>query len=117
MLAPAVECLKETLAKFGPAVAGGLIQRMGRDLAHMYQRIEAYVPQEVRNWLEQMEKEVAAFAGRMQSMVDAASDESEIRNLSARLTAAGLTVDTYDVLRMRKNKQPAAWILVGRRIS
>lgn len=117
MLAPAVECLKETLARYGPLAAGGLIQRLGQDLAQMYQRIEAYVPQEVLHWLNHMEKEVAAYAGRMQSMVNAALDESEIRNLSARLTDAGLTLDTYDVLRMRANKEPAAWILVGRRIS
>lgn len=115
-LAPAVEALKETLGQYGQRAAGGLLQRLGHDLAYMYQRIEAYVPQEVLVWLDRMEKEIAAYAGRMQSMVDAALDETEIRNLSARLTAKGLTVDTYDVLRMGKDQEPAAWILVGRRI-
>jgi SAM-dependent methyltransferase len=115
-LAPAVETLKETLSKYGPLAAGGLIQRLGQDLAYMYQRIEAYVPQQVLDWLDRMEKETVAYAGRMQSMVDAALDETAIKSLSARLTAKGLTVDTYDVLRMGENQEPAAWILVGRRI-
>lgn len=115
-LAPAVESLKEILGKVGQLAAGGLIQRLGQDLAQMYQRMEAYVPEEVRDWLDHMEKEVLAYTGRMQSMVNAALDEDEIKKLSARLTAAGLTVDTYDVLRMRANKEPAAWIVVGRRI-
>ncbi len=116
-LAPAVETLKETLRKHGPLAAGGIIQRVGHDLAYMYQRIEAYVPQEVFAWLDRTDKELDAYEGRMASMLSAALDESEIKQLSARLSANGLTADTYDVMRMGDNKQPAAWILVGRRIS
>lgn len=114
--APAVETLKETLSEHGPYVAGGLIQRVGHDLAYMYQRIEAYLPQEVLDWLARTETELLAYTGRMQSMVDAALDETGIRNLSARMSASGLTVDTYDMLRMGEKKEPAAWIFVGRRL-
>lgn len=116
-LAPAVETLKETLRKYGPLAAGGTIQRVGHDLAYMYQRIEAYVPQQVLAWLDKTDNELVAYTGRMQSMVNAALDESEIKGLSERMTSKGLTVDTYDVLRMGGRKEPAAWIFVGRRIN
>ncbi len=115
-LAPAVESLKKTLTRYGPLVAGGMIYRLGTDLGHMYQRIESYVAHEVSEWLERTEGELAAYAGRMQSMVNAALDETEIKQLSERLSSKGLTVDTYDKLRMGANAQPAAWILIGRRI-
>lgn len=116
-LAPAVESLKETLTQYGPHVAGGMIHRFGTDLGHMYQRIEAYVPQEVSDWLDRTDGELTAYAGRMQSMVNAALGETEIKHLSERLRSKGLAVDTYDKLRMGENARPAAWILVGRRLS
>lgn len=115
-LAPAVEMLKEILAKYGPLVAGGMITRLGHDLAHMYQRIDAYVAQEVFTWLDQVDKELDAYAGRMASALGSALDEPGIRQLSARLSANGLIVDTYDMLRMGDKEEPAAWILVGRLI-
>ena len=111
-LAPAVEVLKEILAKHGPYVAGGIIHDLGADLGHMYQRIQSYVPKEVSDWFDRTENEIRAYAGRMQSMVDAALDEADIKKLSNRLRSTGLTVDTHDVLRMGNKKQPAAWILV-----
>jgi len=115
--APAVEALKQTLRKHGPLLAGSMIHRMGTDLGQMYQRIEAYVPQEFHAWLDRTDAELAAYAGRMQSMVDAALDETEVRNLSERVASKGLTVDTYDMLRMRNNNEPASWIFIARRIS
>jgi ubiquinone/menaquinone biosynthesis C-methylase UbiE len=114
--APAVESLKKTLTKHGPLAAGGMIFRLGKDLGMMYQRIEAYVPQEVSDWLDRMGVELAAYAGRMQSMVNAAFDETDMKELSSRLRSKGLTVDTYDKMKMGKAKAPAAWILVGRRL-
>ena len=60
--------------------------------------------------------ELAAYAGRMQSMVNAAFDEADMKELSSRLRSKGLTVDTYDKMKMGKSKAPAAWILVGRRL-
>lgn len=115
--APAVESLKATLTRHGPLAAGGMIFRLGADLGQMYQRIEAYVAQDVAVWLDRMDGELAAYAGRMQSMVNAALDETQIKKLSQRLSSKGLTVDTYDKLRMGENAEPAAWILIGRRIS
>ncbi len=93
-----------------------MIFRLGKDLGMMYQRIEAYVAQDVTDWLDRMNGELTAYAGRMQSMVNAALDESEIKQLSLRLSSKGLTVDTYDKLKMGEAKKPAAWILVGRRL-
>ena len=114
--APAVETLKQTLRKHGPLLEGSMIHRMGTDLAQMYQRIETYVPQEFFAWLDRTDAELAAYAGRMQSMVDAALDEAEIKHLSQRVASKDLAVDTYDVLRMRNNNEPAAWKFVARRI-
>lgn len=116
-LAPAVESLKETLTEYGPLVAGGMIHRLGTDLGHMYQRIESYLAQEVSDWLDRTDGELAAYAGRMQSMVNAALDDTEIKQLCGRLSSKGLTVDTYDKLRMGENAEAAAWILTGRRIA
>lgn len=116
-LAPAVEVLKEILDKHGPYLAGGVIHNLGADLGHMYKSMQSYVPKEVSDWFDLTEKEIKAYSGRMQSMVDAAMDEAEIKELSDRLKSKGLTVDTHDVLRLGSNKQPAAWILVGRRLS
>ena len=75
------------------------------------------MPQEFFAWLDRTDAELAAYAGRMQSMVDAALDETEIKNLSQRMASKDLTVDTYDVLRMRNSNEPAAWKFVARRIS
>jgi len=114
--APAVDTLKQTLTENGPLLAGGMIHRLGTDLAHMYERIEAYVPQEFFAWLDRTERELAAYGGRMQSMMNASLEETEITELSIRMTSKGLTVDTYDTLKMRNNKEPAAWTFVARRI-
>lgn len=114
--APAVETLKKILADDGPLVAGGMIHRIGSDLGHMYQRIENYVPQDVFVWLDRTDKELDNYANIMASMLDAALDEPEIKQLAARLAASNLTVDALDVLRMGNSKEAAAWILIGRRM-
>ena len=114
-LAPAVERTKALLGNRGQNIAGGMILRVYRDLAHMYGRMQAYAPDDVFAWLDRVRGELSAYRGRMAAMLDAALDEDGVSQLQAMIGSAGLAAERCETLAMGEKKEPAAWELVFRR--
>ena len=98
------ERVKEELSGHDPAT-----------IVHMYTRMQNYVPAEVFEWIDGMSGELVSYEGRMASMTRCALDEPGIREIAATIAAAGLTVQTPDVLSLEETGDPAAWILTARR--
>jgi SAM-dependent methyltransferase len=114
-LAPAVESAKTLLREKGPQAASGLLARLYRDIAHMYSRIQNYVPDEVLSWIDGMSAELDSYEGRMASMIRAAVDEEAIHGIVDRLAAGGLSVEAPATLSLAGSGKPAAWILSAQR--
>ncbi|WP_290740474.1 class I SAM-dependent methyltransferase [Haliea sp.] len=112
---PAVRGLEQLLQTRGPQAAGGLLQQLYTDIAHMYRRMSAYAPEDVRYWLGGMDGELTAYIGRMQSMLDAGFSRAGMDALAERLGAAGFSLRELSQLRVSEQAQAAAWVLVAQR--
>ena len=114
-LAPAVESARLLLHERGPQAAGGLLAKLYQDIGYMYTRMQNYVPEEVFAWFDGMSAELDSYEGRMASMTRAAVDDDGIREIAARVAAAGLVVEDPAVLPLAGSGKPAAWIVSARR--
>ncbi|WP_027950215.1 class I SAM-dependent methyltransferase [Haliea salexigens] len=112
---PAVRGLEQLLQSRGAQSAGGLLQQLYQDIAHMYRRMSAYAPDDIRSWLDGMDLELTAYSGRMQSMLDAAFSQQAIDAAMQRLAADGFSLRDLSRLRVSAEAQPAAWALVMQR--
>ena len=112
---PAVRGLEQLLQGFGAQAAGGLLQQLYRDIAHMYPRMSAYAETEVIAWLDGMVVELEAYAGRMLSMVNAAVDQRTFDQHCQRLEAMGFGDFRCDKLAIGESSELAAWTLVAQR--
>jgi ubiquinone/menaquinone biosynthesis C-methylase UbiE len=115
-MAPAIRSLEGILREMGSDVAAGLVQQVYRDIAHMYQRMSAFDKAEVIGWIDGMVRELDAYRGRMSSMLAAAMDAEEIQRMAGRTVAGGLTVSQCLTLEMGAEPEPAAWVLVCKRV-
>ncbi|MDO8860216.1 class I SAM-dependent methyltransferase [Haliea sp. E1-2-M8] len=112
---PAVRGLEEILREAGPTVAGGLPGQLYRDIAHMYRKMSAYDPAEILGWLEGMARELDAYQGRMQSMLDAALPRDQLLALQAEVQAMGFAASPLRSLTVNDHSPAAAWALVMQR--
>jgi ubiquinone/menaquinone biosynthesis C-methylase UbiE len=110
--APAVRRLEELLRQWGNEVADGLPQQLYRDIAHMYRRMSAYEPEDVMNWVDGMVVELAAYAGRMSSMLEAALPREKIDDVCSQLQRFGMQQLLGQTLDMGATEEPAAWAVV-----
>ncbi len=109
---PAVRGLEQLLRDRGPTAAGGLLQQLYQDIAHMYRRMSAYEPDDILQWLAGLGAELGAYRGRMQSMLDAAWNQSTLDTLAERVLARGFRLVQRDQLAVTGSTLPAAWTLV-----
>ncbi|MCM2327881.1 MAG: class I SAM-dependent methyltransferase [Lysobacter sp.] len=115
-LAAAVRQVEGVLTEFGAQVAGGTVQRLYGDLAHMYGRLAAYDPADVAAWADLMAREIEAYSGRMDAALEAAMDEERLARAAAQCEAGGLSVLAREELRAGPDGgEPAAWVLVCER--
>ena len=112
---PAVRGLEGILQRYGSSAADGLPKQLYSDIASMYRRMSSFEESEVMGWIDGMEKELEAYSGRMQSMVNAAVKESELEQLVAQLKKMGFDENPPQTLRMGRMSEPAAWALVLQR--
>ncbi len=110
--APAVRGLEQLLRDRGPTAAGGLLQQLYQDIAHMYRRMSAYEPADILQWLAGLGAELEAYRGRMQSMLDAAWSRSTLDTLTGNVVAQGLSLVRCDQLAVPGSALPAAWALI-----
>ena len=110
--APAVAATQGILGRYGPDVAGGVVQRLLVDIEHMYRHMSGYALRDALNWIDQMAAELDTYILRMSSMLDAAIDERDLDQMLQLVTAAGLIVRMREPMRMGKKNEAAAWVLV-----
>ena len=112
---PAVRGLEQLLQQHGRAVAGGLLDRIYQDIAHMYRRMSAHSEEDVLSWIDGLGPEIEAYLGRMHSMMEAALGEPELQHLEERLYALGFRDLERATLNMGTAGNAGAWTLIARR--
>lgn len=116
-LAPAVSEAEAIMKQFGEGVADDTIARLYGDVARIHAEIQHYDPQEVLSWLEKMEPELEAYAGRMNSMVNAAIDESGFETTCSKITDLGCHIEQAGPLLVPGNEIPLGWVIVAHKRS
>jgi len=112
-LSPCVKAMEAALVKYGQDVGGGMVFRTYADIGHMYQRLQAFDPQEIITWAHRAETTISAWRDRMQTMLDAALDDSALQAWQDRLTAGGIALATPTTLAMGEPAKEGAWVLTG----
>jgi ubiquinone/menaquinone biosynthesis C-methylase UbiE len=112
-LAPAVRGLESIMTQHGTHVAGDLVMRLYDDVATIHEHIQQYEPSDVLSWLNSMESELQAFAGRMASMCDAAIDNETFDRLCDGLRGQTFTIARAEALADPRQQLPLAWVLIA----
>jgi len=111
--APALRSVEDLMRRHGQHVADGTVIRLYRDVRTMHERMARYEAADVLGWLQRMDAEVHAYAGRMASMCAAAVGEDAFRGLCARAREAGFTLLRDDELTVPETGVALAWALVA----
>ena len=69
------------------------------------------------SWLSDMEREVHAYKGRMNSMISAALSEETVQKIVTEFSAAGFKVDSPRALYFDPADAPVAWVLKAARLA
>lgn len=112
-LSSCVKAMEATLLKYGRDVGGGLVFRTYADIGHMYQKLQAFDPQEVIAWAQRAETAISAWRDRMQSMLDAALDDRALQVWQDRLAAGGIALEKPTSLSMGEPPRDGAWLITG----
>lgn len=111
--APCVKAMEAVIDEYGMDIGGGLVLRTYNDIAHMYGKMAAFEPAEVVTWADNVQRAMAAWRERMQSMLDAALDESGLLAWRDRLASGGLAMDEPAHLALGDPARDGAWVLRG----
>jgi len=114
-LTPAVTEAEAIMRQFGADVADDTISRLYGDVAQIHAKIQYYDPQEVLSWLEKMDPELEAFAGRMQSMIDAAIDNSRFEAICSKIAEEGCHIDQAGPFLAHGHNTHLGWVIVARK--
>lgn len=114
-MAKAMREVEAMVARHGTEVAGGAVARFHADVTQIAARIQVQERDQVMPWLDAMEKELLAYQGRMRSMLDAALDAQDFRQVCADLQPRGLGPLTAQPLAVSGGDAPLAWLLVARK--
>lgn len=112
-LAPAVKALESIMTQYGEHVASDTIARLYSDVGQIHSEIQRYEPDEVLDWLNRMDGELDAFAGRMSSMCKSAIDSESFDRICAGLRSQGFTTERAEPLATPDHDLPLAWVLVA----
>ena len=113
--APVARAAKQLLETTPPGMARAFLERLYTDLGHMYQRMNAYAPEDIRAWIDRGEFELKAYEHRMASMIAAAQSESDMAGIVDRLKGGGLNAAPPKILNANAPLKPAAWALIAER--
>lgn len=112
-MVPVSRQVESLLGQYGEGAAGGTLATLHRETDRIYGRIMHHDLDEVLEWLDRMEGELASYRGRMQSMCDAANGQTAFQALAEQLEASGFGVDASEPLREESGRE-IAWKLVAR---
>lgn len=99
----------------GRDVADGTIAKFLDDILKVHGRIQYCDPSEVLDWLNKMQSEVQAFAGRMASMCDVAIDATVFDELCERIRTQEFEILRSNPLTDPEDDVAYAWALVAAR--
>ena len=114
-LAPAIGALETIMKQYGQHVAGDVISRLYNDVAQIHENIQHYEPGEILDWLNRMDGELDAYAGRMSSMSRSAIDNETFETILEGLRSQAYTVDRAEPLLIPGHDLPLAWVLIATR--
>lgn len=114
-LVPAIRGVEAIMAQHGPNVADGTIRALYRDVGEIHGRLARYEPSEVLGWLNRMDDEIKAYAGRMSSMCDAAIDQQEFDGLCDLLREQAFVTRRANALISTDRDVPLAWAVIASR--
>lgn len=109
---PAVRALEDILRDFGSDIAGGFVQRLYNDIAHMYRNMSAFELSDIMAWFDGLEPEIAAYSGRMSAQRQVALDATEITALSGRLRELGFAVAECRALDTGNDSPALGWVMI-----
>jgi len=112
-LAPALQSLEDCIRRHGEAVAGGSVAQLYADVARIHSRMPHYEADEVIAWLQRMNLELEAYAGRMTSMMDSALDGEAFAQLCSGLERRKYSIEEAGPLLAPGQEMPLAWALVA----
>jgi hypothetical protein len=101
------------MQQYGQQVAGDTIARLYNDVGRIHERIQHYEPGEVLDWLNRLDGELDAYAGRMSSMSKSAIGSEAFEQIVAGLHDRDYTVDRAEPLVIPDQKLPLAWVLIA----
>ncbi|MCI4643298.1 MAG: class I SAM-dependent methyltransferase [Hyphomonadaceae bacterium] len=105
---PAADHLAGLVQSDGP---NGLVAHLYSGTAQLFERLGAYALADIEGWLTGMQGEIDAYAGRMQSMLDAALDETGAQAVLNIFQTAGFQVQAPEAIDLGREGEPAAWLL------
>jgi SAM-dependent methyltransferase len=114
-LAPALGALENIMTQYGLEVAGDTICRLYNDVDQIHQRIQHYDPEEVLAWLNSINGELDAYAGRMSSMSGSAIDRDSFEQIVDDLRNQEYTIEGAEPLILPNHDLPLAWVLIARK--
>lgn len=114
-MAPIFREFAALIEKHGEGAAGGTLATLYRETDRIYGRIMHHDLDEVLQWLDRMSDELVAYKGRMQSMCDAAHDQSELEALATQLGENGFEILQSAPLHDDGGDADVAWQLVAQR--
>lgn len=112
---PAIHSMESIMTQHGQHVTDGTILRLYRDVRSIHERMQNYDAAEVLGWLERMQDELHAYAGRMESMCSSALDGSAFSALGEKLTANGYKLMRNEALLVPESNTALAWALIASR--
>jgi ubiquinone/menaquinone biosynthesis C-methylase UbiE len=115
--APAVRELEAIMKQYGHRIASDTISGLYNDVRQMHQRIQHYEPDEVFNWLKNMDIELDAYSERMASMLSSSVDTPSFKRISDDLIGLGLSIELADTFFVTDVELPLAWILVAKKMA
>jgi SAM-dependent methyltransferase len=104
------------LREHGHSVARGMLAMLHRETDRIYGRIMHHDLNEVLEWLERMEAELASYRGRMQSMCDVANTAATFKSMTEHLKSDYLEIETSEPLRDESGRD-IAWKILARKRS
>jgi SAM-dependent methyltransferase len=114
-LAPAILALEAIMTQYGQHVAGDAISRIYNEVAQIHEGIQHYEPGEILDWLNKMDGEFDAYAGRISSMIQSAIDNETFEKIVAGLRGQDYTIDRAEPLLIPGHDLPLAWVLIASR--
>lgn len=114
-LSDAINAVRENVLAAPQGPARDLLQRLIQDMVTLYQRRQAYAPQDADGWLQHQATELETYAARMRSMLDAALGEAEIEALRTAAAQAGDFTLEVGRLAFEEGGPACAWTIEIRR--